>query len=87
MVDWCTCWSTTQGDCLFDHGFFPATDATPQTAFTFDVLELFAQIHLASKISAESYYTSLVQLTNRVTPSQVPVIYLYSHFVNISPFH
>lgn len=74
-VDWCSCLSTTQGDCLFDHGLFPATDITPQTAFSFEVLESFAQMHIASKISADAYYSALVQLTDKVVPSKVPVSY------------
>ncbi|KZT31986.1 hypothetical protein SISSUDRAFT_994515, partial [Sistotremastrum suecicum HHB10207 ss-3] len=55
--------------------WFPATLEKPQTAFTFDVLELFHQITSVSGYSAHQYHSALQNLTDNSGTRHVPKRY------------
>ena len=73
-IAWCQCPdSGDHVDQLMLHGLFPATLTSPQTAFTFEMLNQ-AHIHiLQSKKSAYDYIWALRRLTNNVFTSDTPV--------------
>jgi CxC2 like cysteine cluster associated with KDZ transposases len=52
---------------------FPATLASPQTAFTFSVLDQFEIDTMECKTSAMSFFSKLRRQTNNAFPNQVPV--------------
>lgn len=54
-------------------GLFPATHARPATAFTFQLLQHFQTINLASKTAAHDYHKALLQLSDPVQPNKIPV--------------
>ncbi|KZS90570.1 hypothetical protein SISNIDRAFT_386166, partial [Sistotremastrum niveocremeum HHB9708] len=53
--------------------WFPASQDKPQTAFTFDLLELFHQITSVSGFSAHQYHSALQNLTDNSGTVNVPV--------------
>ncbi|KZS94987.1 hypothetical protein SISNIDRAFT_396790, partial [Sistotremastrum niveocremeum HHB9708] len=55
--------------------WFPASQDKPQTAFTFDVLELFHQITSVSGYSAHQYHSALQNLTDNSGTRRVPKRY------------
>ncbi|KAJ3574058.1 hypothetical protein NP233_g2032 [Leucocoprinus birnbaumii] len=74
-VVYCRCqpgqqhWKALQ---LANYQLFPATVTTPQTAFTFQVLDDFHRHLLASKTSAYDYFNALKRHTDAVCPDLVP---------------
>jgi len=85
-VQYCSCLRGSQKQIaeekwaqLLGHQIFPATEARPQTGFTFHVLKHFHQINLSSKTSAWDYSQSLIFLTDPIDPEDtksVPVSFL-----------
>ncbi|KAJ3560759.1 hypothetical protein NP233_g10624 [Leucocoprinus birnbaumii] len=57
---------------LVEHRLFPATSDTPQTAFTFAVLDEFHCHSLSSKSSAYDYFNALKRLVDATFPHLVP---------------
>lgn len=53
--------------------FFPSSFKTPETVFTFDVLDHFYIDAMECKTSAGSFFTKLRRLTSNAFPEQVPV--------------
>lgn len=72
-VVWCTCKATPRHEQLFDMRLYPASQTTPKTAFTFDVLDDFLIANFESKEPAHSYYRRLVRHSNEAFPDSVPV--------------
>jgi hypothetical protein len=58
---------------LLRHQLFPATTSSPQTAFTFAVLDYFAIDALECKTSAMNFFNKLRRQTNNAFPHRVPV--------------
>jgi hypothetical protein len=53
--------------------FFPSSFKTPETVFTFDVLDHFYIDAMECKTSAGSFFSKLRRLTSNAFPEQVPV--------------
>lgn len=52
---------------------FPATYRRPQTAFTFEVLELFHELTLQSKVNAYDFFKTLGRVTDNTGQANHPV--------------
>lgn len=58
---------------LLRQRWYPASYVDPKTVFTFDVLEHFAELTCAGKVSAHDYYQSLVRITDASGSAHWPV--------------
>lgn len=75
-VQFCDCNSLTENfQQLLILRLFPATLKFPATAFTFDLLDVFHQLTLCSKITPYDYFDTLKKLTNLAFPQDVEVIH------------
>src|SRR6202050_1550371 len=74
-VRWCHCAKSPDQyvQLLLCAKLFPASFKNPKTAFTFEVLDHFRVDALECKTMAMNFMSKLVQITNEVFPSQVPV--------------
>jgi hypothetical protein len=73
MLSFCGCSNTGIVDQLFDAQLFPATVDRLQTAFTFDVLDLFMLDYTVCKTSAMLFTERLRHLSDPVSPHNVLV--------------
>ncbi len=77
-VGWCNCSNhLTKPYQLLQSGLFPATMKSPQTAFSFQLLDGFYLDVMECHTSAMSVYAKLRHLTDNVNPESVPVIYFF----------
>lgn len=73
-VELCSCHPNLDAHAqLFNAQVMPSTFVSPQTAFTFQVLEAFQIANLEGKVSAFSYFQQIRRATNNAFPALVPV--------------
>lgn len=73
-IRYCTCRDADEPwQQMLDYGLVPATHVRPSTAYTFDVLNLFQEFNLTSKVSAYDFCNSYRFQTDSVMPQSVPV--------------
>lgn len=79
-LDFCGCQTaqplTVQ---LLQRGLFPSTISTPQTAATFQVLDLFQMLSVEGQVSAFEFYKTLARTTDK-TEINVPRVRALSTF-------
>lgn len=64
----CACHNKEKWELLLEEGIFPATEATPQTGFTLELLDHWQEFSLRTKASLREYYQAIVGLTNGADP-------------------
>lgn len=72
-VGWCRCQVREDHMQLLLARLYPASTASPRTAFTFRVLDDFLVSNKVSGCPAQSYYEHIRRVTNSAFPDQVPV--------------
>lgn len=73
-LDWCGCPGTKDRfEQLLDMGWWPATQADPDTAFTMRGLRSFHVLNLQGRVPPTDYYRSLERLSNGHGLSRPPV--------------
>lgn len=81
-VRWCNCYNhLPKTQQLIQSGYFPSTWRSPQTAFTFQVLDGFYLDVMECHVAAMSVFEKLRRLTDSVDPESVPVS-VTSSFLN-----
>jgi hypothetical protein len=60
---------------LLLYSLYPATPEYPETAATFDVLQLYQFLSVQSKISGDQFYTSIARLTDNTGLDSPPVCF------------
>jgi hypothetical protein len=69
-VRYCTCpTAPTYAVQLFRARLFPASYERPATAFSFDVLDIFEELTLKSKIGMFDFFESMLAVTGKNLPS------------------
>lgn len=58
---------------LLLYSLYPATPEYPETAVTFDVLQLYQFLSVQSKISGDQFYASITHLTDNTGLDSPPV--------------
>jgi hypothetical protein len=87
-IDYCQCGEDplpfwTQ---LLREGWFPATQSRPQTAFTFDCLEIFHELTLQGKTNLYDFYNTLLRRSDNANLSTSIVSSAFiSHFLELIP--
>lgn len=78
-IRWCNCANVPEPHIqLLRARLFPATFMSPNTAFTFEVLDHFRLDALECNTAALNFMSKLIRITNEVFPSTVPVSELSS---------
>jgi CxC2 like cysteine cluster associated with KDZ transposases len=73
-IQWCCCVDAPPKFIqLLQIGLYPASITSPQTAFTFRLLDYFQLDALECHTPALNFYTKLRRLSNRFYPEEVPV--------------
>ena len=74
-VNFCACGETNQSHNvqLLRVDLFPATVTSPQTAATFQLLEMFDILSYESKLSAHEFYQTLFRITDNTRPDTTRV--------------
>lgn len=73
-VEFCACpGRLTEPYQLMDADLFPSSFKQPETAFTFELLDMFERISLRSKINVYDYHRTLQEMTSAAFAQDVPV--------------
>ena len=77
-VSWCKCPdAATKPIQLLRMGLYPGSSHSPQTAFTFRLLDYYHMDSMECNTTSQSFCTKLRRLTNKYHPDQVPVSTIY----------
>lgn len=81
-VTYCTCGvlgiNSERRFQLLYHGWFPASQEDPRTAFTLDGLKFYNKLSSQGRASGQDFYDAMVLFTDSSGLSEVPVRYVSS---------